>query len=424
MKRFLKRFWVGLLALLTLSGCGSPAMPEDQPPEENGDGTVCGFIEAEPGHEGLFIMMEREVYDPSLTTFTYFVVNHGEETIEFGEPYRILRWTEGEGYQELTPREDWAFLAVGYILEPGHAMALTCTLDRYEETPEPGEYLLVKDLGNGGEATANIFLGESIYTADTPYGFEPLEDLPEGYGPVDAADTAAVCVSGKRVVNLENAKVFLQEAFLGVPCQLRVVQYYDQNDPMIIDVIHENGHYLWRMRHGGYMEERRYAYIVSDGMDIYLANGADWENTQTYKSEKAFLLPETLAGEELVQMVLDETAERLEVNTARYKLWSGDGVWCASLLAGESPTAFSVFWQRPEEGFAGGSYDLQNWDGVESMIWELEWTVDGRLAIRGEDILGRRFTDIFDPETEKLTTLTGEEICGLPLAPPDTAVEP
>lgn len=420
----MKRFWIGLLALLLLAGCGAPKeTPEEQPPEEDDDGTVCGLLPSEPGHEGLYMMMEREVYDPSLTTFTYFVVNHGEETIEFGEPYRILRWTE-EGYQDLTPKENWAFLAIGYMLAPGKTMALTCTLDRYEEPPEPGEYLLVKDLGNGNEGAARIYLGDSIYTADTPYGFGPLEELPEDYGPVDAADTAAVCVSGRRVVNLESARVFLQEAFLGVPCQLRTVQDYGQNEPMIIDVIRENGHYLWRMRHRGYMEERRYAYIVSDGTDVYLSNGADWENTLAYKSDKAFLLPENLAGEELVQMALDKTAERLESNSTRYELWSDDGVWCAALLSGESPTEFSVSWQRPGEGSAGSVYDLQDWDGVEASITELEWRTDGLLAIRGETTVGNRFTDIFDPETEKLTALTGEEIRGLPLAPADTAINP
>ena len=418
----MKRFWIGLLALLALAGCAGPAeAPDIEPPEEPAeelDG-MCDLLPEELA--GVHMMMEREVYDPSLTTFTYFLVNHEEKPVEFGEPYRILRWTE-EGYQELTPKEDWAFPAVGYTLAPGEAMALTCTLDRYEETPEPGEYLLVKKLGSGSEISALLYLGESVYTAETPYGFGPLEDLPEGYGPVDAADTAAVCVSGKRVVNLENAKVFLQEALLGVPCQLRVVQYYGQNDPMIIDVIHENG-YLWRMRHGDYIEERRYAYIVSDGTDLYLSNGADWESTLKYNSEKAFLLPETLAGEELVRIVLDDTAERLEYNTARYKLWSGDGVWCATLLSGESPTAFSVSWQRPEEGFWGGSYDLQDWDGLEASITQLEWRTDGRLTIRGETAEGGRFTDVFDPESEKLTALTGGEICGLPLAPADTAVE-
>lgn len=61
---------------------------------------------------------------------------------------------------------------IGYTLAPGGTMALTCTLDLYQETPEPGRYRLVKPVG-GGAATAEFELGESPYTADRPYAWPP-----------------------------------------------------------------------------------------------------------------------------------------------------------------------------------------------------------------------------------------------------------
>ena len=45
------------------------------------------------------------------------------------------------------------------------------------------------------------------------------------------------------------------------------------------------------MRTGGEITEKRFSYIVTDGTDVYLSNGADWESTEQYDSEKAFLLP-------------------------------------------------------------------------------------------------------------------------------------
>ena len=69
---------------------------------------------------------------------------------------------------------------------------------------------------------------------------------------------------------------------------------------------------------------------------------------------------------ELTAAVEETTAQRLEENTARYQIWSTDGVWSAALT--NISMEFSVRWQKPGEGFRGGVYDLQNWDGLETSV--------------------------------------------------------
>lgn len=73
-------------------------------------------------------------------------------------------------------------------------MALTCGFSLFEETPEAGEYRLVKEVG-GSTLYAEFSLGESPYTAETPYGYAPLEELPEEYG-IQDLDSDAPQVDG------------------------------------------------------------------------------------------------------------------------------------------------------------------------------------------------------------------------------------
>lgn len=398
----MKRTLTGLLILLLLAGCGqvSSEAPEETPPPERPP-----EAEPAPAPEGLSLEVEREVYDPSLTRYTYFIYNNTDHTVEFGERYEIQR-LEGEVWQDLTPREDWGFSLIGCMLSPGGTFVRTCTLDYYQEPPAAGRYRLLKDMGEDGVLTAEFSLGDSPYTAETPYGLEPLETLPLSYGAADAAGTGAVLFTAAGAENLETAEEFLRKSGLGASCQLRTVQDFGENDPLVIDVIYD-GRYLWRMRQGDYLLEKWFSYVITDGTDLYLSNGADWENSAKYGSDKAFLLPEFQSSAGIVEAVRTRTAERLEQNSARYLLWSGDGIWCAGLSGDDAPTEFSVGWQKPGEGAAAGVYDLRDWDGVETAITGISWQEDGTLLLQCETISGSRCLRKFDPEAERLTSADG-----------------
>ena len=395
-----------LLVLVLLAGCGAVTLPSDEPvaparPEQ-------AETPYQPPGAGLSMELEREIYDPSLTQYTYFIRNATEETVEFGEEYAIQRREEGV-WKDLTLRKNAGFTAIGYALKPGAAQALTCGLGLYEEVPQAGSYRLVKTVG-GQTLYAEFELGESAYTADTPYGFKPLEDLPETYGAAQTAESDVV-FTGDGVKNDGAVEEFLYKVSLGVPCQLRVVQDYGENTPVVTDTIYENGHFLWRMRQGDYVAEQRFSYIVTDGTDLYLSNGADWETAERYASkELAWLVPMGTASAAEVETVAQMTADRLAANVTRYRVWSSDGVWDAALT--DTPTEFSVGWQKPGKGSSGCTYDLNHWDGVETAIHGLEWQEDGKLLLVCETADGGSSRLLFDSETEQLTT----ELCGLPTA--------
>lgn len=394
----MKKLLSVLLMLVLLPACGAQQEPtpveENVPPAEN----VQEDAPLAPG-AGLTMELERPVYGPSLTRYTYFVRNATEETVEFGADYALQR-QEGGDWKDLTWVENAGFTAIGYELQPGKTMALTCGFDLYEEEPETGTYRLVKNVG-GQTLYAKFELGESPYTAETPYGFAPLEDLPETYGADTAAEGDVVYTNGG-VKNGGAVEEFLYKVGLGVPCQLRTVQDYGEGAVMVIDTIYEDDHFLWRMRQGDDVVEQRFSYIVTDGTDLYLSNGADWETAERYAGkELAWLVPMGTAGPELISAVEQMTEDRLTSNTARYRVWSADGQWDAFLT--ENPTEFAVSFHSSGGGGRGSMYDLNQWDGLETAIWGLDWQEDGRLLLVCETADGGSSRLTFDPETEKLT---------------------
>ena len=392
----MKKLIAILLMIVMLTACG--AQKETAPAEENVPPaeTVQEETPSKPS-AGLFLEMEHPVYDPSLTRYTYFVRNATEEAVEFGEDYALQR-REGDAWKDLTFRENAAFNAIGYALEPGGTMALPCGFDLYEEKPEMGTYRLVKNVG-GQTLYAEFELGASHYTAKTPYGFNPLEDLPETYG-ADTAAEADVVYTNDGVKNGAAVEEFLYKIGLGVPCQLRTVQDYGEGTVMVIDTIYKNRHFLWRMHQGDYVAEERFSYIVTDGTDLYLSNGADWETAERYAGkELAWLVPMETAGPEAVSAVEQLTEDRLAANSARYRVWSADGRWDAFLT--ENPTEFFVS-EHSGGGGRGSMYDLNHWDGLETAIWGLEWQEDGKLLLVCETVDGGASRLTFDPETETL----------------------
>lgn len=389
----MKRIFGCLLCVLLLAGCAAGGSNGGAPRAENAPEPAPAEAQ-EPG-AGLFMEMEHACYDASLDSYTYFVRNGTGRAVLFGADYSLQRQTGG-GWEKVTLGVPSAFTAIGYELQPGGVMALTCSYNTLLKTA--GTYRLVKEVG-GETLYAEFEIGDSPYTAETPYGFGPLEELPEDYGGASASDTDVV-FTGDGVQNDGLAEEFLYKVSLDVPCQLRTVQDYGEGLPMVIDVIFENDSFLWRMRSGGVVYESRYAYIVTDGTDLYLSNSADWENTVRRDSEKASLLPKGTAAW-LVHAAEDMTASRLAGNAARYRVWSPDGVWDAMLM--EEPTEFSVGWQKPGQGSRGGMYDLQDWDGLETAILSLAWQEDGRLRLDCETVTGGTGVLYFDPETEQLT---------------------
>lgn len=392
----MRRLLAAILPLAMLAGCGGQG--GILPPE----GAEIELWEEEAPSEGLRMELEHPAYDPSLAAYTYLIYNGTEETVEFGAPYGVQH-REGERWIDLTARENRGFTDIGYSLSPGGTLALTCWMGMFEEPPEPGEYRLVKEV-SGQTLYAEFRLGQSAYTAQAPYGFGPLEDLPETYG-ADTASEMDVVFAGDGIKNPGAVEDFLFKTGLGAPGQLRTVQDYGEGAAIVTDVIYENQSYLRRSRSGGMIIEQRFSYLVTDGEELYLSNGADWAGSEKYGGQQTRLIPEG-ASKEMLAAVEEATARRLEGGAVWYRTWSGDGLRSAALT--DVPTEFLVEQLYPDGGRSGGSHDLMDWDGTETEILGLAWQKDGTLLLECETIFGARTRYLrFDPETEQVTSVKG-----------------
>ena len=387
----MRRIWICLLALLVLAGCGEQETDAGEPPAEQ---------ETSSGSFSLELDTEWDVYDPSAEEIWCILSYEGEgDPLEFGAEYRLEVQTDS-GWEQVPFVEGTGWDSVLYTLHVGESWAFPCVLSLFDYSFTDGTYRVVKEIGDQ-TLTAEFTLTEgAAISAETPYGFGPMEDLPEDWDTAEASASGAVVFTEAGMENADAAETFLQKVSLGIPSQLRTLQNYYESWPMLIDVIYENDSFRWRMRTGGEITEKRFSYIVTDGTDVYLSNGADWDSTERYDSDKAFLLPSGSGGD-LVPAAQELMADQTAGSTIRYRIWSADGVWDASLT--ETPTEFGVGWQRPGEGSGGSLYDLGDWYDEELSIAGIIWEDDGTLGLTCETAAGGAIVPTFDPETGILT---------------------
>ena len=379
-----------VIMLLLLSGCGQEKQLEQTETAPPSTEQVIENERKEP-IEGLRIELQHEAYDPSLTEYTYIIWNDSEQTVRFGEAYGLEK-ENGSDWESLEMKKDADVIGIGYELEPGESQALTCSFAQFSEVPEVGCYRLVKEI-EGRLLYAEFELGNSEYTAETPYGFDDMEMLPENYDASAGAADGAVTFTARGVKNGESILRFLEEVAQGIPTQLRTVQEYSEGTPMVIDAIYEQGRFRWRVRSGGAVYDQYLSYVVTDGKDVFLSNGADWKTAEKYLGQElVHLIPEGTAGMEAAAALAAEIMEEtLNANSARYKTWSADGVRSAAL----TETAGELLIGEPGRG---ESFRLDDDQGRPEEIKALEWQEDGVLMVYCAD--GAR---IFDPVSWKLS---------------------
>ena len=396
----MKRLWICLLALLVLAGCG-------------GNPTDVGVTLVVPQSAGSYSLnMETEwmEYDPSVDSIWCILSYEGEgKPLEFGAEYRLEVQTDS-GWEKV-PWKNEAWEDILYTLPAGESWAFPCVLSLFDYDFTEGTYRVVKDLEVlPGEAEplpcwAEFTLRKgAAVSAEAPYGFGPMEEVPEYGDPAELAASGAVVFTEAGTENADAAETFLDKVSLGIPCQLRTLQSYYESWPMLIDVIYENGSFLWRMRTGGEITEKRFSYIVTDGADVYLSNGADWTATEAYDSDRAFLVPSG-SGSGLLSVAQELMGGQTTGNTAWYRVWTQDGGKSAFLT--RTPTEFGV-----EGSDSGSLYDLGDWYDSAPSITGLAWQADGTLRLTCETAEGGTVCYDFDPESGYLT----EALCGLPTA--------
>ena len=406
MKRIVPWFLSAVL-LLSLAACNREKALEASPYGQ-GDFDTSGEVA---------LTTEYPVYDSSITAYTYFVTNNTEETVTFGQQYSIELLSDGV-WQSLPLLEDVGWNDIAYVAAPGETVSNAFSFWQYDFTVRDGTYRLIKSvtLGSGEERllSQEFTIGESGISGDTPYGYVPMEELPEeidleSFACDLATDAAGTILAGDQ----ERVAAFLDKVALNTPAMLRLVSLTREGDPILYDVIYENSHFLYRVdqtrdrfaesqaKTAG-IYEQRYSYLVTDGEYLYLSDYASLSYLMMSSrhleagSTVILCLSSFESGEKLGGKVAEMTEKRLEGNRSMARFWSEDGTCWVDLTAEKN--AFSV----STKGYGAGR-TLPAEAGEDAEIYTAQWISPDRvqLLFTAED--GEKvYRAVYDVPTERI----------------------
>ena len=127
-----------------------------------------------------------------------------------------------------------------YTLPSGEKQAFPCVLSLFDYDFSGGStFRVIKEIGDYTAAAEFTLTKGAVISAETPYGFGPMEEVPEYGDPAELAAGGAVVFTEAGTENADAAETFLEKVSLGIPCQLRTLQNYYESWPMLIDVIYD-----------------------------------------------------------------------------------------------------------------------------------------------------------------------------------------
>lgn len=133
---------------------------------------------------------EWETYDPSVETVWCILSYEGEgESLEYGAPYWLdVREADGS-WTQVPLAENAGWDAMLYTLPSGEKQAFPCILSLFDyDFSGGGTFRVIKEIGEYTAAAEFTLTKGAVISAETPYGFGPMEEVPE-YG--DPAELSA-----------------------------------------------------------------------------------------------------------------------------------------------------------------------------------------------------------------------------------------
>lgn len=385
----MRRIALFLLCAL-LCGCGTRSPQADSPAESrqemDSDGGGADNLEMTDVRErwlstDCVMTTEYPAYSPDVDTVTVLLENRSEEWVETGAPF-TLEVDLGQGGEfswfRLEPAggDELSWIAIAYTVAPGGTLALQCNLDCYDRSIfTGGHFRIVKSVGEG-ICTAEFTVSEDApITAERPYGFGPLAEIPVDYAPETAAEEGCVVFAmGQSVQNGKAMETFLTKASLGMSCQLRLARFRADGALSVEDVIHEKvpgigGRLTYRRWENGTAESDRYfSFLHTDGWTISLSNALVWNDDRAGGSQPLLAGDEAAPYMAAVQAWADGLAES---NATRCRVWNGEGSACGGL--DEEPLSFSVC--TPGRGMAHAVPDVPDTAEITAIDWQDEDTL-------------------------------------------------
>ncbi|MGI6004783.1 MAG: immunoglobulin-like domain-containing protein [Christensenellales bacterium] len=254
-KKFACHIFLIICCLSALTACGkgplgdapepSAGMPSASASLPKAPGDSVELTPSEYSQHNLYtpdqvsLETEYQVYANDISQLYITMTNHMDQELFYGAGYFLEYYDQGQWYNTNTHPSQ--LIMIGYGLATGDSRSECIYLypDQYHWTE--GRYRIVKPLiepDRSMAVAAEFTLGPSPITPDTPFGFAPLEDLPEDYT-ADMAQKDGVIVVDVRGGTIHNADKlirFLDNIKREVPSMIRIMNFTVEGDPVIADI--------------------------------------------------------------------------------------------------------------------------------------------------------------------------------------------
>jgi len=356
----MKKFFCLILtsAVVFLTGCTSLS------PSSHGDLSGTG---------GVVMSTQFPVYDKSVQEIQVIIDNKSNSTVEYGTEW-ALEVLQESTWMEIPFRPDVGWTMPLIMLTPEGSWSFSIHTSSLDYTLKDGKYRVVKKIGDTVYA-AEFSVGSSSVTAESPYGYVPLESLPKEYRwETAASDGVVVYHLDGTIDNAERAETFFREYKIGMSTQLRFASFTDEGHIVLTDLIAEkmSGGYRihWRQDSTRGMDsdasrisENYYSGLITDGQSFFLSNHA-------FYTDNARHLYELSAASRGEDRWVKQIQDAMQGSATRLKVWSPDGSRYLAVNA-EYPLEFwtGIF---STEGESGSTSTLTV-DGPITAIREIVW---------------------------------------------------
>lgn len=326
-----------------LAGCEDRPAPPSSPPQSPSVSPPAAlkpseYTDADFDTSGdIVVRTEYDIYGADVPEVSYTIVNKTSDELVYGVQYSVEVKLDGK-WHEIPFPENTAWNDIGIMLKPNGKNAHSFSFSELDYRMADGTYRLIKELG-GKRYFAEFMVGPSPITAETPFGYQALEKLPEEYTAEAAEKNGDVVLTFSGTKNTGKLEDFVNKAALGMAAMVRIVQHTIEGDPIITDFIYNengDGYYLYRHdnsrdKFGGAdkgITQAIYSYLITDGEAIYLSDCAGWALLGDYPGAALTqIAPAAQAGEiaALTGLVAEMTENRLAGNSTQYKVYSPKG---------------------------------------------------------------------------------------------------
>jgi len=343
-----------------------------------------------PTDDDVVIVPEFPIYDPGMEYIDFTMHNKGKKEVMFGAgDYELDVLLNGVWYN--IPMKPMAFVAIGYTLNPNSHRYRRVNLSYFDYPFAPGKYRVIQEF-DGCIYFGDFELGESKITAETPYGYVPLEEMPSKYTLEMAESDGCIVLGNESTYN--RILRFLDKVHWQMPSIVRIASESYSGEVIITDIEYGrrqqdnlsqplvHAFYYTQPSPTGDITEEIFTFLnhveIDNGIDIIFSNYKNINDIDIENVDHTMLTLESTGSFDAldeIKELCEQISERYELNsTIEFYIYSESGLYSAGL----SDEPLHLYVQEP-----GQSERIELPAGMADEITTLEWISEDRLQLIG-----------------------------------------